>query len=464
MFLVVLVVLYPYCIKIPNLEKNVPKLNHPKPQHQTNVKIMQENPFKLCPVRNEEDLIGYERERQEFLNALSKQGILLILSDVGFGKSSMILSMSTKNRGTYVERAEKEKVLEKLREELNILEKILQKDPTNLKRPIFIDECSAFNNETVSLLNNINDKEKKIVLSMTHSEKKFLSENFPSIFDRVKNQIILNGFTKEEAKEFIEKKSGAAFSSEVVNEITERFRKPRDIVRICHNLWGLKEQMQKERATREMLRNIMPEIKENEELKGKKTQNIFEFVKNNPGCKRKQIAENLNMNRNSVTNLVSILLKKQMISRTSESTYFASTQSINTPNTQEAQTQKKPPNIQFNTRTNRMPIIRTRTIEGVLPDSKNNDDAKSVKKEKKIFQTVIVAETGEIKRGNLVDEREDRILTLLNNCENGLDANTISIKLKDNLVNIANNLKALMEKQRIVREIEGKKALYKIRK
>ncbi len=406
---------------------------------------MKDNPFKLRPVSDEGEFIGYYKERQELIESLKQEGVTLLLSDIGFGKSSTIQTLSTKDLGIYIERCEREKIIGRLRSELNILEKIIGKDPLETKRAIFIDECAAISDEIVSMLNNLSDNGKKVVLSLTHNEFTQLNEKYPSIFDRVSRKIILNGFSKGEVEEYIKKKANGIFEASAVEEISDRFRKPRDVARICHNLWELKDQLNKQKITKEMIVKVMPELKIEEVVKGEKTTSIFEFIKNNPGCQRKIISEKLHMSGNSVTNLISMLVKKGVVTRTTDAKYFATTSTLSLQEEGEMQSEQ---NIGGN--------------KAIETGKELSLKANEVKKRREIFQTVLIPQTGELDKGQPVNESEERITTLLRGEVNGLDVDLISKKLDDNIVNTANQLKGLMDKKKIVREAFGKKYIYKL--
>ena len=55
---------------------------------------MEDNPFKLRPVSNNNEYIGYQKEKQELQESLKQEGVTLLLSDIGFGKSSTVQTLS----------------------------------------------------------------------------------------------------------------------------------------------------------------------------------------------------------------------------------------------------------------------------------------------------------------------------------------------------------------------------------
>jgi hypothetical protein len=285
-----------------------------------------DNPFMLTPVEKPEEFIGYTKEKEELENSLSEAGVTLVLSDMGFGKSSLVRVLGHEGKGIYVERCTKDKLYSTLRQHISFLDRLFGKDPTDVVgRPVFLDECAAMVPELASTFNNMHDRGVKLVLSLTHDERGEL-EGHPvnkTLFDRVTRTIILNGLTKEEVGELIKRRAGDRFSKEALEFISDKFRKPRDVVRICHNLWNEMEKSGKEKVTEDMLGFVLPEIKTGEVVGGGKSQMILDYIKNNPGVKRGEIAKELKMNPNSVTNLLKLLMGKHLVTRTGDFKHYA---------------------------------------------------------------------------------------------------------------------------------------------
>ena len=287
---------------------------------------MTDNPFSMTPVDKPEEFIGYAREKQELENSLTEAGVTLILSDMGFGKSSLVRVLGHEGKGIYVERCTKDKLYSTLRQYMSFIDRLTDKDPTDvMDMPVFIDECAAMVPELASTFNNMHDRGVKIVLSLTHDERAEL-EKHPvnkTLFDRVTRTIILNGLTKEEVVELIKKRADGKFSDKAVEFISGKFRKPRDVVRICHNLWNDMKKNGKEKVTEDMLGFVLPEIKTKEIVGGEKSQRILDYIRNNPGVKRGEIADALEMNPNSVTNLLKLLMGKHLVTRTADFKHYA---------------------------------------------------------------------------------------------------------------------------------------------
>ncbi len=287
---------------------------------------MTDNPFSMTPIDKPEEFIGYAKEKEELENSLTEAGVTLVLSDMGFGKSSLVRVLGHDGKGIYVERCTKDKLYSALRQHMNAFDRLLGKDPTDVvSRPVFVDECAAMVPELASTFNNMHDRGVKIVLSLTHDERAEL-EKHPvnkTLFDRVTKTIILNGLTKEEVVELIKQRADAKFTDKAVEFISGKFRKPRDIVRVCHNLWNEMEKNGKEKVTEDMLGFVLPEIKTREVVGGEKSQRILDYIKNNPGAKRGEIADALKMNPNSVTNLLKLLMEKHLVTRTADFKHYA---------------------------------------------------------------------------------------------------------------------------------------------
>ncbi|MFH0817167.1 MAG: MarR family transcriptional regulator, partial [Candidatus Micrarchaeota archaeon] len=120
------------------------------------------------------------------------------------------------------------------------------------------------------------------------------------------------------------------FTPDTLVELGARFRKPRDIIRVCHNVWELAQREGKEPITPEMIRAVVPSVNEREVVKGgtlspagEKSTEILEYIKNHPGSMRGEIAKALSMNPNSVTNLLKILMEKGLVSRTDDFKHYA---------------------------------------------------------------------------------------------------------------------------------------------
>ena len=83
------------------------------------------------------------------------------------------------------------------------------------------------------------------------------------------------------------------------------------------------EKSGKEKVTEDMLGFVLPEIKTGEVVGGGKSQMILDYIRNNPGVKRGEIAKELKMNPNSVTNLLKLLMGKHLVTRTGDFKHYA---------------------------------------------------------------------------------------------------------------------------------------------
>jgi type II secretory pathway predicted ATPase ExeA len=310
-----------------------------------------ENPFKLTPVERPGELVGYAKEKAELERSLGSEGVTLVLSDMGFGKSSLLRTLAFEGKGILIERCTKDKLYSTLKAHAGIVNNLLGRDPTDvITRPIFVDECASLTPELVSVFNNMHDRGVKLVLSLTHDEKRELEKQAAmlTLFDRVTTTILLNGLSHDEVVRLIRSRAGDTFNEKAVESVSERWRKPRDVVRICHNAWeeaankgvaGIDEKalyisigndIQKQSITEREIKLAIPQVKEKEVVKGgtlspagEKSTEIFEYIKNHPGSMRGEIAKALSMNPNSVTNLLKILMEKGLVSRTDDFKHFA---------------------------------------------------------------------------------------------------------------------------------------------
>lgn len=285
------------------------------------------NPFKTTTIKKSENLFGYASEKKLLEAELEKEGVTLLLSDEGYGKSSLLEVLASEGKGAYVERCTK--LFSDLRNHvpLSRLQYRFFGDPTDvISKPVFIDECSAMTEEIASACNNMHDRGVKVVVSLTYDERDVLTKRpmgFKTLFDRVTKEIKLNGFTKEDVTQYIDKNAGDVFTSDAREAVASRFRKPRDISRTCHNLWENMLELGKDKITADMIEPVKVELKTSESIGGK-SQQILAYVQNNPGCKRGEIAKGLKITPNSVTNLLKIMMEKGLITRDAEFKHYAS--------------------------------------------------------------------------------------------------------------------------------------------
>jgi Holliday junction resolvasome RuvABC ATP-dependent DNA helicase subunit len=285
------------------------------------------NPFQTTTIKKLEDLIGYASEKKLLEAELETEGVTLLLSDEGYGKSSLLQVLASEGKYAYIERCTK--LFSDLRDYIPLSNPYYRffGDPTDvISKPVFIDECSAMTEEIASACNNMHDRGVKIVVSLTYDERDVLTKRpmgFKTLFDRVTKEIKLNGFAKEDVEQYIERNAGDVFTKEAREAIANKFRKPRDISRTCHNLWKFMVDNGKDKVTIDMIEPVKTELKTNESIGGK-SQLILNYVQNNPGCKRGEIAKGLNISPNSVTNLLKIMMEKGLITRDGEFKHYAS--------------------------------------------------------------------------------------------------------------------------------------------
>jgi len=295
---------------------------------------MIETPFKYTPVNKPDELVGYGKEKQELKGLLSGKGILLLLSDEGYGKSSLAKVICAEEGLPYIERCTREKLNEAIRSHVPLMNLTyrLFGDPTDvINKPIFVDECAPMNEELASIFNNLYDRNVKVVLIMTHTEKERLRSRLidgKTLFDRATKEYTLNGFSKESVALYIKKHGENKFDDAVIEEISARYRKPRDVAQVCNDLWEKMVEGKKDKITIDMLPPVQAQAKSTikyEIIGGEKMQKIFDYISKHPGAGRADIASELKLNPNSAGNLLAILMKRKVITKDEQRRYYAST-------------------------------------------------------------------------------------------------------------------------------------------
>ena len=198
--------------------------------------------------------VGYESQKKELLSAVeSGEKYILIVGDIGVGKTTMVRWLVRNKGGKYIPRPTSISHLSKILKRSFISRIISHIFPGSSHLIVAIDEFHEASKEFIEELRSNMDflTDISVVFVIIPPFEKVLKEEYPSLFSRITTKIYLDNLTKNEIlqliRQRIKKFNGGSsiepFTTDAIEKIYDLSKgNPREALKLCSKYYKISKE------------------------------------------------------------------------------------------------------------------------------------------------------------------------------------------------------------------------------